>query len=159
MLLDMLMQPRKVIIILLFHESFFYDNSEYICNDTNGYENVAIEVHLSEHGIYLDEVVVSVPDHITMHQREQSIATHTEICKSSALPEDSHSEEAVADEQRDHTDQCSRNIRSRLDETCKHTLVSLCLEEVSEHSPPRKHAAKAQVSVSSLDIQLLLSED
>jgi hypothetical protein len=106
----------------------------------------------------LNQVVVSIPDHITVHQREQSVAAHVEVLESSTFPKDGHAKEGISDEKRDHGDQGSRDERSRLDETCKHGFVGFCLEEVPKHGPPGQHAAETKQGVCNLDVEVT-SED
>ena len=80
-------EPNVIIVILLLHVAFFYDNRENVANHAGGDENVRVQVQLGRQLVYLDHVVVSVPNHIAMHQREQSVARYGEGSESSALPE------------------------------------------------------------------------
>ena len=91
-----------------------------ICNDTNGDEDVTIQEELGHHAVYLNQVIISVPNHITMHESKQSVAAHTEVRESATFPEDGHTKEGVTDKEGDHADQSSSNKWSRLDKTCKH---------------------------------------
>ena len=147
MLSHVLVQPGIVIVVLLFHEAFFDDDCEDVGDHTDGDENVAVEIELTQDRVNLNQVIVGIPNHISVHQGEKGVAADAEGLEPTALPEDGHTEEGVADEQRNHTYKSSADERSRLDEALKHRLVGLRFEEVPEHDPPGQHATKTQVRI------------
>lgn len=67
MLSDMIMQPRVIVIILLFHETFFNDDCENISDNTNWDKNVSVQKYLCKHRVDLNQIIISIPNHVTMH--------------------------------------------------------------------------------------------
>lgn len=112
MLAGVLVQPSVVVVVLLLHEALLDYDCEDVDNDADRDEYVAVEVELGNQIVYLDHVIVGIEDHVTVHQSEECVAADSEVSKSSALPEYRHSEECIANEERNHADQCSSYVWS-----------------------------------------------
>lgn len=63
-----LQEPCVVIIVFLLHEALLNDDREQVCNDANWDENVAVKVDVGVESIDLQDIIVCVPDHVTMHK-------------------------------------------------------------------------------------------
>ena len=63
-----LQKPCVVIIVLLLHETLLNDDREQVCNNANRDENIAVKVDVGVKRIDLQDIVVCVPDHVTMHK-------------------------------------------------------------------------------------------
>ena len=64
----MLMEPCVVIVVLLLHETLLDDDCEDVGNHTNRDEDPGVEVKLCRKALNLDHIVVSVPNHVSVHQ-------------------------------------------------------------------------------------------
>lgn len=94
MLTGMLKEPGVVIVVFLFHETFLDNNRKQVCNNANRYENIAVEENVSVKRIDLKDVVVGVPDHVTMHQCKERKAARLKVAKTSTFPKDGCSKES-----------------------------------------------------------------
>ena len=84
------MKPSVIIIIFLFHETLLNDDRKYIGYNTSWNEYIAVKVKLCYKGVYLDHIVVSVPDHVSVHKGKEGVAWDWEVCESSTFPENRH---------------------------------------------------------------------
>jgi hypothetical protein len=64
----MLVQPVIIIVIFLFHKAFLDYYGENVSNNTDCNKYVAVQIKLSNYRIYLNQIIVGVENHITMHQ-------------------------------------------------------------------------------------------
>ena len=97
MLTGMLKQPGVVIVVFLFHETLLDNNRKQVCNNANWDENIAIKENISVKRIYLKDIVVGVPNHITMHQCKERKTARLKVAKTSTFPKDSCAKESKTD--------------------------------------------------------------
>lgn len=86
-LLSVHVEPNVIVVILLLHETLLYNDRENVADHASCDKDVGIEVKLGGKLIDLDHVVISIPDHIAVHQGEKGVARDREVRKSPALPE------------------------------------------------------------------------
>ena len=76
--MHILKKPSVIVVVLLPHIALFDDDREYVADHTDGNKDPSVEIDLSYEIVNLNDVLISVPDHVAMHQCKQSVAADSE---------------------------------------------------------------------------------